>query len=267
MNNLTRNLADMDEASRSAGIDMLAAQYPGTVPMEAEDNAELDVVEQDHEGLKCVSFNAHGGRSNTTDLLEKFRDYDIICIQEPFWGVIKKVATSKNKEGEEYFQTPTHRNFTCIGAHKDAGVVTYVNRRWRGGMPRNRTDLVKHNNAMLVALDVGDRVMHFLNVYNRPSGFANLEVYGSSVIPYLTERTHRLPHITFMCGDFNSRHPMWDRRGHTDEMSNPRHKAMGDDLIALAQMEMGLQLINKPDGPPTWRSTDSKLRPGVLDLV
>ena len=32
VNNLTRNLADMDKSSRSAGIDMLVAQYPVTVP-------------------------------------------------------------------------------------------------------------------------------------------------------------------------------------------------------------------------------------------
>ena len=109
--------------------------------------------------------------------------------------------------------------------------------------------------------------MHFLNVYNKPAGFANLELYASSIIPYLADHADRMPHITFMCGDFNARHRMWDKRNHMDETSNPRHKEMGDDLISLALSEMGLSLVNKSDGPPTWRSTDSTKRPGVLDLV
>lgn len=39
------------------------------------------------------------------------------------------------------------------------------------------------------------------------------------------------------------------------------------DLIQLASLELGLQLLNDPAGPPTWVSNNSAAPPGVLNLV
>ena len=141
---------------------------PGACDMSLDDEQELADAEGPIAGLRCVSANVHNGGDNQRLLLEKYRDYDIVCVQEPFWGIIKRTASSTNKDGDEYRQTNINRSFICIGAHEDARVITYVNRRWRSGMPRNRTDIVKHNDVNLIAIDVGDRTMHFLNVYNHP---------------------------------------------------------------------------------------------------
>ena len=73
------------------------------VPEDTEADKEL----QTHT-IKCVSANMQRSHENTTQLLERYRDHDVICIQEIYWGRIKQVVSTSSKKGDLYEETVSH---------------------------------------------------------------------------------------------------------------------------------------------------------------
>ncbi|GJE98412.1 hypothetical protein PsYK624_146420 [Phanerochaete sordida] len=110
-----------------------------------------------------------------------------------------------------------------------------------------------------MTLPTGD--LNFLNVYNDST--------THSAVTHLVDVVDRLPQLSFMAGDFNLRHPMWNAG--CQDMADRRQRrikaAPCDDLIQLATTELQLALLNDPNGGPTWQSNNPRLSPGVLDLV
>lgn len=197
-------------------------------------------------------------------LLENNRDADIICIQEPCWSYVKQVASTSDPEGDPYFNTANHRHFITLGASESSRVVVFVHReRWRRANPRIRTACIQHNDILCVSMRINGTDFSFLNVYNDSRTF--------SALHELSSRADSLPPIAFMVGDFNLRHPMWDKYERARDVPGLRHlirhRSTSEELIALATVALGLSLTNKPDGPPTWYSNNLGVREGVLDLL
>lgn len=211
-------------------------------------------------GLRCVSCNVQRSQANTTILLERFCDADIICVQESFWGLIRYIPSPTSTEGDPYYNTVTHPHFICLGASRTARVSTYVHKRWAHASPRIRRAQLDHPDFSCISLQLDSGEFNFLNIYN--------DSRTHNAVQFLLDRSVQLPAIAFMAGDFNLRHRMWDRREAPPHSSTRNHHRKDcDDLIQLASMELGLHLLNDPDGPPTWVSNNRALRPGVLDLV
>lgn len=215
-------------------------------------------------GLRVICANVQRSRPNTTLLLEQNADADIICLQEPCWTYVKQVASTTNGEGDEYHNTAHHRGFITLGAREDSRVVVFVNRaRWAHTSPRVRVDCINHADVLCVTMNFDDRELTFINVYNDSRTFAAVRA--------LLDRAEHLPPVTFMCGDFNLRHPMWDRGERPLDAPGRRHQLRHrrecEDLISLATDHLALELGNAPDGPPTWYSNNLGVREGVLDLL
>ncbi|KAI0959087.1 hypothetical protein AcW1_004019 [Taiwanofungus camphoratus] len=208
--------------------------------------------------LTCISANVQKSAENTSILLERHRDADIVCVQEIFWGRIKDVASAKSRDGEAYENTSAHASFKCLGASKDSRVAVYVNKRWASASPQVVIHSVSHKDCLLVALKLSSGDFHVLNVYNDSTTF--------DAVRYLETRVHALPPIACMCGDFNLRHPLWDARAAGSRV-RPPHYADFNRLIELAQTELDLVLMNAQNSPVTWRSHNIALTPGVIDLV
>lgn len=215
-------------------------------------------------GLRIVCANVQRSRDNMHVLLDRYRDADVICIQEPCWTFVKVVASSSSPEGDPTFDTAHHRNFITLGAAESSRVVTYVHReRWASASPRVRASALRHDDAMCVTLNIAGREVSFLNVYNDPKTHA--------AVTAITHRAAELPPIVFMAGDFNIRHPTWDK--YERRLDRPgsrhllRHVRKGEELIALATDHLGLVLVNDPNGPPTWYSNNVGVREGILDLI
>lgn len=226
--------------------------------------ASPDGDEPDAPGLLIVSANVQKSRENTTVLLDRHRDADIICVQEPCWTYVKHIASSTSKDGDPTFHTVHHKNFITLGASEKSRVVTYVHReRWESASPRVRLACLNHRDAICVTLSTAEREFSFLNIYNDPREF--------SALTELINRANDLPPLAFVAGDFNIRHPMWDPVERKLDVPGRRHLlrhvTQGRDLITLTTDYMGLVLANDPNGPPTWYSNDLGVREGVLDLV
>lgn len=214
--------------------------------------------EEPNSTLKFVSANVQKSALNHGVLLENNRDADIVFVQEPYKGFIKKIVSTEKPDGEEYCHTTAHRNFLCLGYSRKTRVLVYVNKRWREASPRVRTTLVKHDDVLCVSMRVDGTEMTFLNVYNDSHSFAG--------VTYLLERAPQLPKISIMAGDFNLRDPLWDA-GERQYGVVQRHRNRRDELFELAVEHLNLQIANDPNGPPTWMSNNLEARDGVLDLV
>jgi hypothetical protein len=219
--------------------------------------------------LVCISANVQKSRENTVHLLETHLDADIVLVQECFYGYIKHVVSSTQSDGDEYRETVSHRNFSCLRIAGDkARVAVYIHRRWAHTSPSIRTSLVSHRDILCITMQFSNKEFTFLNVYN--------ESGTSAAVEHLINRVHHLPPIAFMAGDFNLRHSKWDRGERPSEDApeperarrrRARHQAHSEQLIALAEMHLALQLLNNENGPPTWISHNEVMPPGVLDLV
>lgn len=215
-------------------------------------------------GLRVVSANVQRSRPNTVLLLEKHAEADIICIQEPCWTYVKQVVSTTSRDGDPYHNTAHHRAFITLGARPDSRVVVYINRkRLSHASPRIRLDCIDHPDVLCVTLCLDGRDLTFINAYNDSRSF--------EAVRAMLDRSEQLPPITFMTGDFNLRHPMWDRGERQFDAPGRRHQLRHasecNDLISLATEHMALVLGNDPNGPPTWYSNNLGVREGVLDLL
>lgn len=197
-------------------------------------------------------------------LLERYRDADVVCVQEPCWTFVKNIASSTRKDGDPTYHTAHHRNFITLGATESSRVVVFVHRaRWASASPRVRSAAIRHDDVLCVSMNLAGREMSFLNIYNDSRTHAGVTA--------ALDRAAELPPITFLAGDFNLRHPMWDRQERRRDQPGQRHllrrQGRAADLISLATDHLGLVLVNDPDGPPTWYSNNLGVREGVLDLM
>lgn len=145
--------------------------------------------------LVCISCNVQKSAQNTVTLLETNLDVDIICVQEIFHGVIKRVVSPSNPEGEEYVDTIAHRNFICIGARAESRVAIYLNKRWATASPSVHHTILHHPDIVCVTMHLSTGDFTFLNMYN--------DSRTHSAVQYLLDHSDRLPPIAFMAGDFN----------------------------------------------------------------
>ncbi|GJE94382.1 hypothetical protein PsYK624_105510 [Phanerochaete sordida] len=210
--------------------------------------------------LVCISSNVQKSAINTSLLLEEFRDADIICVQEIYWGHIKTVASNTERDGVSYEDTIAHPNFICLGASSSSRVATYVHTKWAAACPAIRLKLLAHQDTHLISMALPSGEFNFINCYN--------DSRTHSAVAAILDQADRLPNLAFMVGDFNLRHAMWMKPAPNGRRQRPfAHTAAANDLIQLATTELQLRLLNDPTGPPTWMSHNPRVLPGVLDLV
>ncbi|THH16914.1 hypothetical protein EUX98_g9226 [Antrodiella citrinella] len=186
-----------------------------------------------------------------------YRDHDVIFMQEISWGLIKRVPSAKEPEGDEFEHTTRHRNFMCLGAHKESSVCIHVNKRWEHLMPRLADNLIKHDDVCAVSLTTREGPQLLINVYNQPKTHA-----GSK---YLEGRADRLPSVLTIAGDFNLHSGVWGPSGASYQKAIARDR---DDVESVIDVmaSLNLELANYRR-EFTWQSHNEALRPQVIDLV
>lgn len=209
--------------------------------------------------LRLASCNVQHSRENISHLLETHRDFDIVLIQESFWGRIKTVPSTTNKHGDDYVNVVNHAQFIPIGGRNDSRVMFYINKRCAYLQPALRTDIIDHRDIAVLSLSQptgnNPETIFIMNVYNEPKKFGALE--------YLTQHSVELASHNFVAcaGDFNLHHPMW----YGNSNATTWHMNKGSDLIE-SMSNLGLALANEP-GKVTWVMHADHTNTQVLDLV
>jgi len=58
--------------------------------------------------LKIFSHNVCKNRLLTDTLLESYKNFNILFIQEPSWSIIQNILSSMSEEEEEIIGAPNH---------------------------------------------------------------------------------------------------------------------------------------------------------------
>ncbi|KAI0702175.1 Endonuclease/exonuclease/phosphatase, partial [Earliella scabrosa] len=202
--------------------------------------------------------NVNHNNAHTSSTLETFASScDVLCIQEPWHGRLKPVASTADVGPHErviegfLHGTVIHPNWQLLTPGFDARVACYVNRRLVNAISRLHA-AVSHRDCMLLSLTLradADPVQ-ILNVYNDTRGEA---------VRYLHRVLQDLPAIDCMGGDFNTHATLWDP-GYSEDGAERIH-----NVTSLFD-NLGLSILNTP-GVATHYPHNSTLRPTVIDLV
>ncbi|ETW75601.1 hypothetical protein HETIRDRAFT_315815, partial [Heterobasidion irregulare TC 32-1] len=202
--------------------------------------------------LRILCQNVNRSSVVTHTLLEtQAEKYDVILLQEPYWGYLRNIPSSVSGAGEEYQGTQTHPHWTLFERGGPTRVVTYINKRLAPTQPKLCSHIVNHPDLLLVAIPQGPRLTYILNIYNDGD---------CSALHYLSAHLPSLPTIDVMMGDFNLHSNIWDPNcGHSDRAVT--------DLLDFTD-NLGLILLNT-EGHPTHipHARHSVRASTVIDLI
>ena len=202
--------------------------------------------------LRLLCQNVNRSAVVTHTLLEtKAEEYDIILLQEPYWGYLRNIPSSVSRTGEEYRGTQAHPHWILVERGGPTRVATYINKRLAPLQPKLCSHLVDHPDILLISIPEGPRTLHILNVYNDSE---------CSALKYLCEHMPTLPAIDAMLGDFNLHSEIWD----------PLLRRNDRAVVELQDLTDGLGLILlNTEGIPTHvpHSRDSVRTSTVIDLI
>ena len=94
-----------------------------------------------YESVGVLSFNIQKNSLYTSVLLESLKDsnYDILFLQEPPWGIVRKAPSSSSKDGDPVIGAPTHPDWLQVVRPPSGGehprVLAYVHNRLKGFRP------------------------------------------------------------------------------------------------------------------------------------
>ena len=219
----------------------------------------------DRSCIHVAFFNVNHSPAVASAALDFLSDkVDILCVQEPYYGVIKATAASSRSalgpheridDDNRLLGTQHHPRWTLISPQFAARVVVYVNRsRWPRASARLSPD-IKHPDAMRVAVSLQPDVatVNVLNVYNDADNAA---------VSYLLSAPDALSGIDICGGDFNTHSLLWDSRLLPSQLSPA---ARVQDVVDLSS-SLGHVLLSPPD-TFTHFPHNLALRRSVIDLV
>lgn len=155
--------------------------------------------------IPILFFNIHQSSSLVELLLSKplFKDILILCIQEPPFGIICNIPSTKNSKGVPYKGTLYNPNW-CIFLPDEnhPHMATFIHHSCDSLMPISHLDIITSPDFQLISLSFLKKI-YFLNCYFEPS--------DNSSLTYFESHVHLLPK-SLVCtgGDFNSHLPEWD---------------------------------------------------------
>lgn len=199
--------------------------------------------------FSVVSYNANHSPTNVKAILETSKSRDMILIQEPWYGVLKRTPSASDPTGEEYWGTQADPDWLLLEVSdtRSARVATYIHKRWRGAHPMRRLDVINHPHVLCTSLRFGDSDNLFVNIYGHP--VSKEGIHALLAIPARV--------FTCIAGDFNLHHQRWDSR-------------LGSQGLAEAVTEhmpqLGVDLLNQVD-VPTHFPHAANARPSVVDLA
>ncbi len=226
--------------------------------------------------IRILFYNANRTPKNTSHILQEHRNhYDVVCIQEPWYGPIKNIPSAGGKsnstgpgdrtEDDKYFGTQSDPDWyllehASLKREKTAipRVVCYVNKRLANARATIHPGIL-HLDAMLIQLELShDNTVYILNIYNDSKDNSKLL---DVLVERITYHEKELPD-TIHCfgGDFNLHSTEWDPSyGNTSPLSTLTK-------LYFILGFWGLRLLSPPD-VPTHLPHNTLLRGSVIDLV
>ena len=181
--------------------------------------------------------------------------YDILLIQEPWFGRINVTRTDADPDGVEVRGTTANNMWDCYLPHylphETCKVAIYVRSTLsKRTFVRCHDDLLSSLSTLILDISFNDDILRLINIYHcvPPKGHALSHIFSLELDPVTP---------TLVAGDFNTHGPEWSLPGAS---MSPWAQALEDWLEASE-----LSLCN-PLGVATWLGCKDQ-RPSVLDLA
>ena len=149
-------------------------------------------------GLRIYNQNVYKKYTWTSNLLTQLSNSaEIIFLQEPLWATVRYTVSMLDACGDPVTGPLMHPDWTLIKPRlRDPGsrpcVLVYMHKRLRPLKPKLWTDLIDHNDIILILLKGSEGLIHLMNVYSDSDGTAIQFLEG---LP--------LPSLTYVSSDFN----------------------------------------------------------------
>ena len=181
--------------------------------------------------------------------------YDIILVQEPWFGRINTLRDDSDPDGVEVRGTTANNKWECIlpqyTTSETCKVAIYIRVDLaRRAFVRRRDDLLNSISGLIVDLSFDDDVLRLITIYHTvpKKGHGLGQLLSLELDPLVP---------TLIAGDFNTHGPAWSLPGAT--LSPWAHALEGwfdDNELSLCN----------PHGIATWLGREDQ-RPSVLDLL
>ncbi|KEP50809.1 putative endonuclease/reverse transcriptase, partial [Rhizoctonia solani 123E] len=171
-----------------------------------------------------------------------FSNFNIIIVQDPWWG---NIGREKHIDPDQHFiyGTVNSPNFTClippgISGPRGPGVAIYIRKGICGLSYRFSNIVPTHPDVLALDVLIKHTRYTIINVYLHGERY-------SGALKHLT--TYPLPaHPTIVAGDFNAHHPDWALSSSTRASATPDRDARDISEWALAN---DLHIVNSLDIP------------------
>ena len=157
--------------------------------------------------LRCLQLNVARSNARMHFILNTFTDYDILFLQEPWWGRIGTARSITDPAGlavKGSVACPAWDSFLPhITLDQTPQVITYVRRNTQRLSAQPRPDILNSPDILLMSFTYGDFSFFTVNMYNAGPGRNAVSVQSllNSDLPQATP--------TLILGDFNLHHPSW----------------------------------------------------------
>ena len=160
------------------------------------------LMSEANRGIRVLYFNIAKNYTYLDVILDQLKDdFDVLCIQEPPWQLIRRAPSAKNPEGEEVMGAPINPAWTMMVRHPGNNVnqrprvLTYVTKRLSSLRPAMRRDLVDHRDIMIISLFYKEEVIHLANIYSDDE---------ATVIQVLRDKAQYIPALSMMGGGIST---------------------------------------------------------------
>ena len=149
--------------------------------------------------LKIFSQNVCKNRLLTDTLLENYKNFNILFIQEPSWSIIQNILSSMSEEEEEIIGAPNHPLWTMFPRisnikNEHSRVFIYINIRLIRLCFSLQRDIFNHKDINLLFLFNHSIMCFLVNIYSDDHQFT---------LKYLKSTEMNLNNILIMTRDFN----------------------------------------------------------------
>jgi endonuclease/exonuclease/phosphatase family metal-dependent hydrolase len=188
---------------------------------------------------------------------EVYDNFDILLIQDPWWGPIGHAKSVSDPDARIYGTTAS-RGWNCllppnIGPTKAPGVVIYYRIGQKGITAALATDFPHTTDCLAADFTINGSTLRIINVYLHGEGHAaNL----NNLLDYPLAQD--IPIV--IAGDFNLQHELWS-------LTTATHKVQSAGASDLAEwiISNDLDILNNPDTPTRRGRTGQK--DSIIDLT
>ena len=132
---------------------------------------------------------------------QKYKEFDVIFIQEPLWSFIYSISSLSNENGEQLVEVSIYSNWITFSRNSSSDhdysiVILYINVRLLQFCISLRKDIFNHRDISCISFFNSRSIYFLVKIYSNLS---------QTALKYLKDTEANIDNILVIIGDFNIR--------------------------------------------------------------